>query len=557
MHLQCALIEDECMPNLRRFSIFQRFYLLVGVVVIGLIVLSISSLTHQYSSLKNEQHIKTQNVVETAYSIIEHFYTLEKNNELTQQQAQSQALHTISALRYDKTNYFWINDYQPNMVMHPIKPALDGKNLTNNKDPDGKTLFVDMVNIVKRDGEGFIPYKWPKPGKEQPVDKIAFVKGFDQWQWIIGSGVYLDSIDEAFSEQRNLIVISAIIMITAVILLSYFIGKSILTPTRLAADMMKDISQGEGDLTRTLNESGNDEISELSHSFNLFILKMRESLIHVSQSAYDVSEHAHTVDESSKTSHSFIELQNDSSTQVAAAMEQMTHQIHDVSRNAEAAEQAANEAAHNASTGKSVVAKTITAIKTLSTNIETVSRVTEDLANESNNIGSVLDVIRSISEQTNLLALNAAIEAARAGEHGRGFAVVADEVRTLASRTGQSTDEIQTMITKLQEGAKAAVEAVKSSQTLSLSTVEQASSANTSLDEIERLVSVITEMNSQIARATEQQTQAADEVNLRINDLSHSTSQSLDNTKQLTGASNKLKQSSISLSTVVKRFKLD
>lgn len=545
------------MPNLRSFSISQRFSLLIAIVVFGLIILSISSLTHQYSSLKDEQYIKTQNVVETAYSIIEHHYALEQDNTLTQQQAQSQALNAIKALRYDKTNYFWINNYQPTMVMHPIKPALDGKDLTNNKDPDGKALFVDMVNIVKRSGEGFIPYKWPKPGKDKPVEKIAFVKGFNQWQWIIGSGVYLDSIDEAFSEQRNLIVISAIIMIIAVILLSYFIGKSILIPTRLAADMMKDISQGEGDLTRKLNESGNDEISELSRSFNLFALKMRESLVHVAQSANDVSEHAHTVDDSSRTSHSFIELQNDSSTQVAAAMEQMTHQIHDVSRNAEAAEQAAKDAAQNASTGKNVVAQTITAIETLSSNIETVSRVTEDLANESHNIGSVLDVIRSISEQTNLLALNAAIEAARAGEHGRGFAVVADEVRTLASRTGQSTDEIQTMITKLQEGAKAAVEAVKSSQALSVSTVEQASSANTSLNEIERLVSIITEMNSQIARATEQQTQAADEVNLRINELSQSTEQSLNNTKQLTDASDNLKQSSEGLSSVVNRFKLD
>lgn len=545
------------MLNLRRFSIFQRFAMLVGIVIFGLIVLSVSSLNNQYKALKYEQYLKTQNVVETAYSIIEHFYTLEQNNTLTQQQAQTQAISAIRALRYDKTNYFWINNYQPEMVMHPIKPALEGKDLTNNKDPDGKALFVEMVNITKKDGEGFIPYKWPKPGEEQPVDKIAFVKGFNQWQWIIGSGVYLDTIDAAFSSQRNLIILNAVVMIIAVIVFSYFIGRSVLLPTRLAANMMKDISQGEGDLTRTLNEEGNDEISELSHSFNLFVSKMRESLVHVSQSANDVNEHAHTVDDSTKTSQSFIELQNDSSTQVAAAMEQMTHQIHDVSSNAEAAEQAANDAAHNASTGKHVVAETITAIETLSANIETVSRVTEDLANESQNIGSVLDVIRSISEQTNLLALNAAIEAARAGEHGRGFAVVADEVRTLASRTGQSTDEIQSMISKLQEGTRAAVDAVKASQTLSVSTVEQASSANNSLNEIERLVSVITEMNSQIARATEQQTQAADEVNLRINDLSQSTEQSLDNTKQLNSASDKLKQSSTELSSIVNRFKLN
>ncbi|MEH6817460.1 MAG: cache domain-containing protein, partial [Pseudoalteromonas distincta] len=108
------------MPSLRSFSIFQRFSLLIAIVVFGLIALSVASLTHQYSSLKNEQYLKTQNVVETAYSIIEHFYDLEQNNTLTQQQAQSQALNAIRALRYDKTNYFWINNYQPKMVMHPI-----------------------------------------------------------------------------------------------------------------------------------------------------------------------------------------------------------------------------------------------------------------------------------------------------------------------------------------------------------------------------------------------------------------------------------------------------
>lgn len=544
------------MPNLRRFTIFQRLAILVGIVIFGLIVLSISSLSNQYKSLKNEQYLKTKNVVETAYSIITHYAALEQSQTLTRAQAQSQAMASIRSLRYDDTNYFWINNYQPAMVMHPIKPALEGKDLTNNKDPDGTPLFVEMVDVVKKFGEGYVPYKWPKPGSDKPVDKIAYVKGFNQWQWIIGSGVYLDTIDNTFSQQRTIIVINVMIMIVVVVLFSYFIGRSILTPTRLAAEMMKDISQGEGDLTRTLNENGNDEISQLSRSFNLFVSKIRESLVLVAKSANDVNEHAHAVDDSSKTSQSFIELQNDSSTQVAAAMEQMTHQIHDVSRNAEAAEQAANDAASNASTGKNVVSKTITAIETLSSNIETVSKVTADLAQESNNIGSVLDVIRSIAEQTNLLALNAAIEAARAGEHGRGFAVVADEVRTLASRTGKSTDEIQAMIAKLQEGAKAAVEAVKSSQEISISTVEQASSANESLDEIDRLVSVITDMNGQIARATEQQTSAADEVNLRINDLSQSTEQSLGNTKDLTRASDKLKQSSVELSSVVSRFKL-
>ncbi|MCF7501588.1 MULTISPECIES: methyl-accepting chemotaxis protein [unclassified Pseudoalteromonas] len=545
------------MNYLRRFTILQRLAMLVSVVVIGLIFLSISSLTQQYESLEQEQYIKTQNLVESAHSIIEHNYALFTEGKLSEEQAKQAALQTISALRYDNNNYFWINDYQPVMVMHPFKPELNGKSLAGSKDPDGVLLFVDMVNIVKKQGEGFIPYKWPKPGKDQPVDKIAYVKGFAKWQWIVGSGVYIDTIEEAFASLRNHVIITAVIIIALLTALSYLIANSILRPTQLAADMMKDISQGEGDLTQQLDENGNDEVSRLSRYFNLYTAKMRESLKHVAHNAQQVNQYAHNVDDASKTNLSFIELQNDSSTQVATAMEQMTHQIHDVSQNAEQAEHAANEASHNAENGKQVLNKTITAIETLSHNIEQVSQATADLAAESNNIGSVLDVIRSIAEQTNLLALNAAIEAARAGEQGRGFAVVADEVRTLASRTGKSTDEIQAMISKLQTGAQAAVDAVSASQQLSSDTVLQAGEANTSLTEIERLVSVIKDMNSQIARATEQQTSAADEVNLRINELSQSTEQSLSNTQGLSNDSENLKQSSQALSDVVNRFKLD
>ncbi|KPH60734.1 chemotaxis protein [Pseudoalteromonas porphyrae] len=545
------------MSYLRRFTIFQRLAMLVGVVVVGLILLSVTSLAQQYSSLKTEQYIKTKNLVETAHSIIVHYHSLQLNNSLSESQAQARALETIAAMRYDDSNYYWINDFQPAMVMHPIKPQLNGKSLSETKDPDGTRLFVEMVNIVKQHDSGYVPYKWPKPGKDKPVDKIAYVKGFTPWQWIIGSGVYIDTIDESFASLKSLMIINASIIIILLISLSYFIGRSILRPTQLAADMMKDISQGEGDLTQTLDESGNDEVSRLSRYFNLYTKKMRESLKQVAHNANEVNQHAHTVDDASKTNHSFIELQNDSSTQVATAMEQMTHQIHDVSRNAEAAEQAASQAASNASDGKNVVAKTIQAIETLSKNIETVSQVTADLAQETNNIGSVLDVIRGIAEQTNLLALNAAIEAARAGEQGRGFAVVADEVRTLASRTGKSTDEIQAMIAKLQTGAQAAVDAVTASRQLSTNTVQQAETANISLSEIERLVSVITDMNGQIARATEQQSSAADEVNLRIGELSQSTEQSLANTSQLSGASDNLKRSSQALTEVVNRFKLD
>ena len=406
----------ECMQFLRNFSIFQRLLMILGVVAIGLVLLSLTSLPQQFSSLEQQQYEKTKNLVENTFGVIEHFYGLQQAGEMTQDQAQQAALDTISKLRYDSDNYYWINDYNPNMVMHPMKPQLVGKSLSASKDPDGTYLFMEMVKIVRQQGEGFVPYKWPKPGFDDPVDKISYVKGFGPWEWILGSGVYLDSIEEDFAELRNLMIIDVVVLLIILAALISLISNSILTPVNLATEMMKNISHGEGDLTQRLDESGKDEISQLANYFNAYTEKMRHSIENVSHSATEVERLSNSVDDTGKVNLNHIEHQNDNSRQVATAVEQMSMQIREVSENAEAAEHAANDALKNSNNGKQVVAKTISAIETLSSNIQEVSEVTTVLAEESNNIGSVLDVIRGISEQTNLLALNAAIEAARAGE---------------------------------------------------------------------------------------------------------------------------------------------
>lgn len=544
------------MQFLRNFSIFQRLLMILGVVTLGLILLSLSSLPQQFSSLEQQQYEKTKNLVENTFGVIEHFYSLQQDGQLSEAQAKQAALDTISKLRYDTDNYYWINDYSPSMVMHPMKPQLVGKSLSASKDPDGTYLFMEMVKIVRQKSEGFVPYKWPKPGFDKPVDKISYVKGFEPWQWILGSGVYLDSIEEDFTEQRNRMLIDVAVILIILAILITLISNSILHPVNLVTEMMKNISHGEGDLTQRLDESGKDEISHLANYFNAYTEKMRHSIERVSHSATEVEKLSNSVDETGKVNLNHIEHQNDNSRQVATAVEQMSMQIREVSDNAEAAEHAANDALKNSSNGKQVVAQTIQAIETLSSNIQEVSEVTSVLAEESNNIGSVLDVIRGISEQTNLLALNAAIEAARAGEQGRGFAVVADEVRTLASRTGQSTDEIQAMIEKLQRGAQEAVNAVQASQLISDNTVKQVAEADVVLNEIERLIKSITDMNSHIARATEEQSTAAQEVNIRITDLSEATDQSLETTHALTEASLSLKHASHQLSEIVRGFKV-
>jgi methyl-accepting chemotaxis protein len=543
------------MNFLRKFNIKQRLGTLVVLIILAVAIINTISLSRGYDSLREQKRESTKNQVASAYSIIKHQYSLFQQGKLTEEQAKSQALSIIGALRYSDNNYFWINDYDPTMVMHPIKPALNGKSIAHVKDPNGTPLFLNMVDVVKSKGEGFVPYQWAKPGYDKPVDKISFVKGFESWQWIIGSGSYLDDINATFAEHRNALIFDSFIIAVILIILTYIISESIVIPTQNAADLMQDIAQGDGDLTQSLNSSGQDEISRLSGYFNEFTKKIRQSLQDVANNSTHVLDHSNAIALVSENAQSSTQNQNDITMQVATAMEEMTSQIKEVSNNASLAEQAANDARNNTSEGKNIVSHAISQMKTLSSNIDNVNQVVTTLATESDNIGSVLDVIRGIAEQTNLLALNAAIEAARAGEQGRGFAVVADEVRTLANRTEQSTNEIQQMIQKLQTGAQKAVSAVQVSQDISIKTVEQTGKADYSLSEIDRLMETISDMSTQIARATEQQSTAADEVNLRINDLAGITDESLMITEQLADTSQKLRGSSSTMSDVVNRFK--
>ena len=363
---------------------------------------------------------------------------------------------------------------------------------------------------------------------------------------------YVDAINNA----RNTALIIGVGALIIGLMFAGFIARLIGGPLCKAVEAMNEIAEGGGDLTRRLDAQGDNEISRLSAAFNSFAEKVRAM---VSQVYGSTTQLASAAEEMSvimvETNRSTLQQQSETS-QVVTAMNEMAATVQEVARNATEAAAAASSADTAAAEGKRVVIATMSAIENLSSDVNSAANVIGQLEKDSENIGTVLDVIKGIAEQTNLLALNAAIEAARAGEQGRGFAVVADEVRTLASRTQQSTQEIQEMIEKLQVGAQSAVKVMDESRTKAEDSVTQAATAASSLETITNSVSLINDMNTQIATAAEQQSAVAEEINRNILNISDIVDRSADGASQTSKASEELANLAIKLQQLVNQFKV-
>jgi len=339
-------------------------------------------------------------------------------------------------------------------------------------------------------------------------------------------------------------------------LYGYLVSRAITRPLKNAADALKKLSEEEGDLSTCLTVNSNDEVGQLCKSFNQFIGKLHGIISHVVDSTEQVVIAAGKMAEITEETTVRVGKQQQETDQVAAAMNEMVATVQEVSRTAEEASDATKNADIEARSGTEASNIAMNGIKTLVDKIDETEAVVKKLEVESENIGAVLVVIQSIAEQTNLLALNAAIEAARAGEQGRGFAVVADEVRTLASRTRESTEEINTMINRLQTEVRDVVSAMGKASDQGKDGAEKVDKAIESLNSIASIVSTISDMNSLIASASVEQKGTAEEINQNIVNISHISQQTSDDASSTKQTSRELTQLAVSLKQLVGQFKL-
>ncbi|MCM0083586.1 bacteriohemerythrin [Geomonas sp. Red32] len=488
---------------------------LIGLIatLIGTECLVIPFMVHR---ILESRKVETQHVVEVAYGFLAGYDQLVKNGKLDLASAQADSIAAVKALRYGKGGYFWINDLTPKMVVHPNKPELDGKDLTDNRDPADKHLFVDFVKVCKDKGAGFVEYMWPKPEGEKPLPKISYVKLFAPWGWVIGSGVYMEDVMQEAAALKWWIHAAAMALSLMLLLLSYSVGRGITRPLAAVIGQLKEMTQGNADLTQRIPITRQDESGELAKAFNGFLDNLQAVIGNVRKCSTNVAEAAFDIRKRTEEMTAGAELVAGEAAGVATAGEEMAATAGVIANNCMMAVDSSRTTASYAQEGRQVVDNTIAVMGQIARQVESSATTVGVLGDRSHQIGDIIGTIEDIADQTNLLALNAAIEAARAGEQGRGFAVVADEVRSLAVRTTKATQEITGMIKAIQQETQGAVEAMNQGVLQVQEGTEEAARSGSSLGQILAQVDQVTSQINQIAQAAGEQTSTTSEISANI-----------------------------------------
>jgi methyl-accepting chemotaxis protein len=450
---------------------------------------------------------------------------------------------TLSNFRVGDSGFVFMTDGGGKVKLHPDAARIDRDTLSQLAGPDAAALLTKQAfsaSHAEVDGQGV-------------VLATTYIPLLD---WYLVVQVPEAEIYGELDKARLHIVLVSLVIALGMGLLGMVLAGSVSRPLNELARLFRALGSGDGDLTQRLKVEGKDELSEVAKGFNNFVAKIHGSIEQVASNSRQLAATAAQVASQAQLTQHNCTAQRDRTVQVATAIHEMGATVGEIAGNASLAADVAKQANEQAEAGAGVVSQARHGIVGLSGELKEVSGVIGSLAGQTDAIGSILDTIRSISEQTNLLALNAAIEAARAGEQGRGFAVVADEVRNLASRSAASTEEIQKMINSLQAQSARAVSAMAEGHNQSLAVVNQADAANEALGQITAHITQISDMNIQVATATEEQSSVVGEINRNVEDINQLTMETADIAHQLTASSRSLQQLSSELDQLVGNFRL-
>ncbi len=511
---------------MKNLKISKKIFLLSGSLLLCFTLVASWMYLAAKANVIEGRHNEIKHVVETAWGVVDHYAQQASQGLISEDEAKDKAKAAVQALRFDGSNYLWINDFQPRMIMHPTNAELVGKDLSATKDLDGKAMFVVMAQLCRKAGQGFVEYSWNKPGSDKAVGKISFVKKLSQWDWIIGAGAYMDDIQAELSKIFYLTFGSLAILLAGGILLTLYIDRLIAKPLNLAVTEMEKLGAGNFDVQLVVDRS--DEVGRLAAAMNTMVGNLREIFVGVRSMGVKIASNSLSMSRQIETSALHAQEQSEISHDIFASSKEATAAHGEISNNTQ---RICASTSNNLETAKVSFKELMDVNGHMNSMTDKIASYTETINQmdaESQEIKKIVTLIKSIATQTSLLSLNAAIEAARAGQAGKGFAIVADEVKKLAEEVNVASEniaeKINTMLTHIETSIEESKEVshyaqitktavAKSSDSFKImigdfeknddqlqgitASVEELSAAN---DEIHGKVTTINEVSQEVAR---------------------------------------------------------
>ena len=536
---------------------------LIGILAFLMVMIYI--LPSIYDRMLDIKRENIKHIIDVNITFLESLEAEVKANKITREEAKQRAYNAIKAMRYgsDKKDYLWINDFEPKIIMHPIRKELEGKNVSDFKDSNGLLIYQEIVKICQKSGDGFVDYQWPsKTDKEKIVEKISYVKSFEPFGWILGTGIYIEDVKEQVYTLIYIILVIFIFTVALSLGITILISNGISDHVTSVSNNLKEIASGDGNLNVSLKVDSHDEIGELSKYFNEFVTKIRNVIDEVKTQSSNLATSTNKMTPILNNFSESSQEQASSTEEITATIEEVSAGMDQIARNARyqfdiistlsermnSLSEIIHEMEQKIKDTTGLAGDISSKAKSGEASIQSMNESMSRINNSSDQMKNIINIISDISKQTNLLSLNASIEAARAGDAGRGFAVVADEIAKLAVLTSQSIKNIDALIRSNSEEISQGYSSIQGTVSMIKMIMDGINSINSMMIKLAESMTIQMkineEVNSEATKVKEKSNEikiATEEQKVAIEAISHSVMTINDLTMEIsTGSQNML-----------------